>query len=296
MDRPQQLLGRGAGGRERLGRAGEVDERHPVRAGEQVAGDAEAGEVEPARELARDAARVRDRAGHADLRSGTQEHVPGPGVAVVAQLGAGGGERTRLCFAVDLEGQLCRKRDRSEHGQAGGVDGVVALQRPDADPCGDGARVARGELGLGDLGAGRGVDPAPAVPVALVGDEPAEPRQLEDRGRCGRAVDLEVEAGGGRAARAQLGGADDDDEVGRVGGELGAGDRDRDRARDRVVRSGARVRLDVRVARRQRLDGGLRSGRTRDGRVELAAPPRHPLALAQLRGERRDCRVQIADA
>ena len=56
----EQLLGRQARVGERLDRAGEVDERHPVGGGEQVGGDAEAREVEAVGQLAGDAARVRD--------------------------------------------------------------------------------------------------------------------------------------------------------------------------------------------------------------------------------------------
>ena len=233
VDLAEQLLRRDACGGERLGGAGEVEERHRVGGGEQVGRDPEAREVEPRGQLARDAAAVGHRARHADLRAGPQRDLPRRAGRVAAHRRARGFERA--CVASSSTSK--RSSDGSSTGAKAG-EPAASTSPPSssgrmpvraATACG----VALCELAFGDLGARGGVDPATAVARALVRDEAAQPGEVGDAAGGRHAVDFEVEARGGRPAGAELGGADDHDEVGGL-------DVRRGRGRDRGVRLPAR--------------------------------------------------------
>ncbi|MDP1847208.1 MAG: hypothetical protein Q8K79_05395, partial [Solirubrobacteraceae bacterium] len=211
--------------------------------------------------------------------------MPGVVARVVARLrvlGIGGGERPRLRLVVDVDARVRRQRDRRQRGVATGAQRLVVAQRAHADPRCDRAGVARGELGLGHLRAARRVDVAAAVALAPVAHQAAQPGQLADRGRRGRAVDLELEAGGAPAARAQLTATDDHHEVGGI----------------ELVRRGGRAGGggpgDVGVDPRQRADDRLLLRRIARA-VELGAAPRVLGLPAQLGGQRRDRRVHVVD-
>ena len=235
----------------------------------------------PVGQLAGDPAGVRDAARHADLGAGAQLHVPRVRDRVAADagvLGIGRREGPR-----ELLGSTSMRRSA---GSATGASTSSPKRRRSSRRAATARRCGRRRRRRSGRPArprrpvtGLGVDPAPAVAVALVVREPAQPRELGDRRRRGLAADLEIEAGRAGAARAELAASDDDHELGGIEREI----------REACVHG--RDRGTVGAGRGQRADVG--HGLLRG--VELGPAARGRGSVAQLLGERSDRRAQVGD-
>ena len=204
-------------------------------------------------------------------------HAPVGGWRTVRRCAGVGGRRKLRASSSrgDLEGAGRARGGRWRARRAGGVHHAVV------DHGGRTPRrsstvgpVARGEVLLGHLLAGGGVDPTAAVAVALVAHEAAQPGQLGHAVGRQRAGGLELEPGRRRCRHGPSSPhADDDDQVGRVE-RRGARARRRAAAgRGGAVGAGARAATASARCRR-------RGRRRRHSRAAQASRPARPAAVA----------------